>query len=329
MEMQREIYQRLSRLRGVVLFLCALASSGVQAAPVVWNGPMTNFTEYGFDATQPTNQDRITDIVWITRNQTKGIFNAAQESGFASYLSPADTEWADGSASNHSALSFTDWNTWAKNVHGGPPYTVGVPAVVHLISQDIYIDIKFTFWGGASGGFAYTRSTPPPGAAGPVVTITNPPDGSVFAAPASMTVAADASLAGGTVTNVEFFLNGAPLGSVQAAPFTVQPNNLAAGSYQFSAVATGNGLSTTSSVVDVSVVIPIVVSNSAPMVTNGQFSFEYSANPGLRYVVQRSSNLLDWIPVATNTAAGNPERFTDEFVPEGSLYYRVGRLPNP
>jgi hypothetical protein len=37
---------------------------------------------------------------------------------------------------------------------------VGNDAVVHLISEDIYIDIKFTVWGSRAGNFTYTRSTP-------------------------------------------------------------------------------------------------------------------------------------------------------------------------
>jgi hypothetical protein len=82
-------------------------------------------------------------------------------------------------------------------------------------------------------------------------------------------------------------------------------------------------------VVNITVVAPVTVSNSTPVVANGQFSFDYSANPGLSYVVQKSANLLDWIPIATNTAATNPQHFTDTFVPGSTLFYRVGRQPNP
>jgi hypothetical protein len=42
---------------------------------------------------------------------------------------------------------------------------VGKNAVLHLISDDIYLSVKFTAWGGSgTNGFAYTRSTPPPAA---------------------------------------------------------------------------------------------------------------------------------------------------------------------
>ena len=58
-------------------------------------------------------------------------------------------------------LQPTDWDTWAKGVNPGPPSTVGVNAVLHLISEDIYLDLRFTSWSAAGGGgFAYLRSTP-------------------------------------------------------------------------------------------------------------------------------------------------------------------------
>src|SRR2546427_10280467 len=53
----------------------------------------------------------------------------------------------------------------------------------------------------------------------PSVTITNPADGSVFAAPADVTLQATASDADGTVANVQFFANANPLGTATASPF--------------------------------------------------------------------------------------------------------------
>ena len=142
-------------------------------------GPDISFSRAPFaDPTLEANQDRITDSIWITRGTSGGIFNAASETGFTA-SSPADTEWAwelagfnsdlEIAASNHDNLQFNAWRTAHGGPGGGPPSTVGVPGVLHLISEDIYIDIMFTFWGAttASGGFfAYTRSTvPEPGTA--------------------------------------------------------------------------------------------------------------------------------------------------------------------
>jgi len=152
-----------STLLSALLVLARLAGPMASQAATVWTGPMTTFADpAGSDPTLPANQDRrMTPNVWITRGVEFGFYNAETETGFTHFFSPADTEWADGTAANYSSLSYTDWNTWAKNIHGGPPSTVGVNAVVHLVSDDIYLDLKFTSWGVTGGGFSYQRSTPP------------------------------------------------------------------------------------------------------------------------------------------------------------------------
>ena len=125
----------------------------------IWNGPTTTFTKpNNADWTQAANQDRITSSVWITRKNTQGIFNINQEFGYGS-TSPEDTEWAFGTTSNLGSLTF---NTWVTTVANNPPGMVGQDMVVHLKSDDIYIDIKFTSWSQGAfggGGFSYQRST--------------------------------------------------------------------------------------------------------------------------------------------------------------------------
>jgi hypothetical protein len=86
------------------------------------------------------------------------------EPAFSHFSSPSGTQWATGFLTNYASLSYTDWNSWAKGVNAGPPSTVGVNAVLHLIADDIYLSVRFNSWtsGGAGGGFSYTRSTPAP-----------------------------------------------------------------------------------------------------------------------------------------------------------------------
>jgi hypothetical protein len=122
---------------------------------------MITYNQPSPDPTQATNQDRITSKVWITRGITQGIFNAKTETGFTYFLSPADTEWADGNLSDFASFTYHDWFTWAKGLHSDPLNTVGVNAVVHLISENIYIGIQFTYWARSGGGFAYRRTTAP------------------------------------------------------------------------------------------------------------------------------------------------------------------------
>ncbi len=133
----------------------------IERAPIIWSGPAISFSKAAnADWTQPQNQDRLTDKVWITRASTQGLFNLNTESSFTHNSSPLDTAWAYGTTANYDTLTYTNWETWTGGGGGGPPSTVGKDAVVHLISEDIYLDLKFTAWGGSGGQFSYTRSTP-------------------------------------------------------------------------------------------------------------------------------------------------------------------------
>jgi len=144
----------------IILMTTTFAPAG--RGTIIWTGPPVAFTNVaGSDPTLAVNQDRITPNVWITRGGSQGIYNAKTESGFTHFFSPADTEWANGTTANYNNLTYTDWNSWARGVNPSPPSTVGVNAVVHLISEDIYIDVQFTSWAVGSG-FSYVRSTPPP-----------------------------------------------------------------------------------------------------------------------------------------------------------------------
>ena len=140
-------------------------------------------------------------------------------------------------------------------------------------------------------------------------------------------------MSGGTVTNVAFFATNSTttnsLGSAQTSPFDITGSSLAAGSYSLFAVATAAGVSAASPAVNISVVTPVAVSNSMPVLAGGQFSFRYSANAGLTYVVKRSSDLSVWIPIATNVASSNPAGFSESAVGSGARYYQIVLEPNP
>lgn len=146
-------------LRALPLLLLIAVAPAAHAAEV-WSGRIFPFSKAPFaDPTKPVNQDRITTQVWITRGSTMGIYNIEQESSYAHNLSPRGTEWATGDAANWASLTFAPWETWVGN---DPPAMVSVPAVVHLIAEDIYIDIVFDAWGSSGGFFAYHRGVQPP-----------------------------------------------------------------------------------------------------------------------------------------------------------------------
>ncbi|MBI3414564.1 MAG: immunoglobulin domain-containing protein [Verrucomicrobia bacterium] len=82
----------------------------------------------------------------------------------------------------------------------------------------------------------------------PVVAITSPKDGDVFAAGSDVAITATASDADGTVARVEFFAGTVLLGSATASPFSVTWKNVATGDYVLTAKATDNGGFTVTSV---------------------------------------------------------------------------------
>jgi hypothetical protein len=214
-----------------VIFALMLAAAPLMHAGTVWNGPLFTYNQPTSDPTQVSNQDRITPDVWLTRAASKGLFNAFYETN-ATTFSPTNTEWSFGALANYASLHYTNWLSWLSNA--SPTTLVGKQAVLHLISDDIYISIQITFWNsGGSGGFAYQRSTPTP-----------------------------SILSGATVVN-------------------------------------------------------------------GQFTFNYTADVGISYVVQNSTNLLNWVSLATNVASGSPVPFTNAVNPAGIQFYRVARLANP
>jgi hypothetical protein len=142
-----------------IAFFIILASIGY--AQTIWTGPTITFTKAdGADWTQAANQDRITSNVWLTRQNNQGIFNIVSESSYTSSFSPDVTEWAFGTSADISTLTFDNWED---TIGGNPPSMVNQDMVLHLIADDIYIDIKFLSWAegrsGGQGGFSYERST--------------------------------------------------------------------------------------------------------------------------------------------------------------------------
>lgn len=153
-----------------------------KAAPIIWTGPTITFSRIGFDPNPAANYDRLTNNVGLTRGNTAGMFNVFQENLFnAAQNSPRGTEWATDllaanagktiAATNWQGLAFTSWTT----AYGGSGMLntniLAKNAVVHLIQDDIYLDLQFTQFG-TGGAFAYQRSTPVPEPTGAVVALT-------------------------------------------------------------------------------------------------------------------------------------------------------------
>jgi plastocyanin len=177
---------------------------------------------------------------------------------------------------------------------------------------------------GFTGTIVVAASSAPP-----TVAITAPASGAVYAAPANVTIQATASDGGNAITNVAFKIGGIVLSNVRTAPYSASIDQLEAGSYTLSAVASANnGLKATNSV-SISIVAPVAVSLANATMASGVFQFSYPATIGLSYVVQRSSDLISWITLVTNTAATTPLIFVDSQATNNSAFYRIGLAPNP
>ncbi len=107
-------------------------------------------------------------------------------------------------------------------------------------------------------------SAPDPSNQLPTVSITAPGDNANFTAPADITLSATAADPDGTVVKVDFYRGSTLVGSDTASPFGFTMNNVAAGTYSLTAVATDNdGATTTSAPVS----ITVKASNSLPTVS--------------------------------------------------------------
>jgi hypothetical protein len=134
-------------------------STNENLGPVFWRGSTITFNKSNrANPNLEKNQDRIRENVWITRGNTGGqIFNIAINNSADKTESPVGTEWAIGTLDEMESLTFD----YFRNAISRPKTVVGKNLVLHLIEDDIYINVKFTSWSqGKRGGFSYERSTP-------------------------------------------------------------------------------------------------------------------------------------------------------------------------
>lgn len=135
----------------------------------VWGGETITFSKANnADFTQEQHQDRITADVWLTRSNSGGaLINYNQESSYSRGTSPLGTLWAIGSSSD-SNLEFNNFRDFDGDTSNSPPEDINLVLKITngttTESDDIHIDIMFTFWQSgrtSGGGFTYTRSTDP------------------------------------------------------------------------------------------------------------------------------------------------------------------------
>ena len=131
-------------------------------AQTIWDSGSYTFTK-----TAVGQKDSLTPQTALTRGSSAQLFNIFSESaanqGDCSWT-PGNTQWAYGSIANWRTLTYM--NLW--DLHGcNPPTMIGQPMVLHLLAEDIYLQITFSDWQqGGGGNFTYTRTTVAPNCSG-------------------------------------------------------------------------------------------------------------------------------------------------------------------
>jgi len=173
----------------------------------------------------------------------------------------------------------------------------------------------------------YTGAVP-----APVVDITSPRDGGIFASPATFVFSAEVLASLGVVGPLEFFVGTNSVGLVDQGgfltattpPSSVTVSNLLEGDYNLSVAFRGqNGSychcgSITIHVVQLGVQLPSVI-------PDGRLRFEVVTSfPGKLTIIQASPNLMDWVPISTNQPTSNSFTFTATAPATNSQrFYRV------
>ncbi|MCX6804285.1 MAG: hypothetical protein NTY48_07020 [Candidatus Diapherotrites archaeon] len=129
--------------------------SGVGGDSVMTVSPVSNGTVYFTRENYGVQQDCITQNVCIARGNIKGLYNSIREGEYSSNT-PSDTEWYFGG----DCVNGLTFKTWINAVNNNPQGSINVSACLHLISDNMYFNIKFTSFTGSNGGggFSYVRT---------------------------------------------------------------------------------------------------------------------------------------------------------------------------
>jgi hypothetical protein len=173
--------------------------------------------------------------------------------------------------------------------------------------------------GSAISSKAYLNSGPPPS-----ITIQPASQNVVRGQNVSLSVLASSTLP----LTYQWYLGGSKLGGSSTGTNLVLKNVSSANDGTYSVVVSCTYGSVTSAVATVIVTNPVIELSAAPTagmgMTSSGFTFQFSVPVGQTYVVQTSSDLLNWVSAYTNIAASASVAITDaEATGIPKRYYRV------
>lgn len=246
---------------------------------------------------------------------------------------PAPSSLVATAGSNQVNLSWnassgaTSYNVRRATADGGPFYTVVATVTTTNYADNQAANFATYFYvvsavnsAGESTGSAQVSATPfgsPPAPGGLSATCTNHTPVLVSWVGVFGTTAYNvrrATSSGGPYTTI---------GSVGATPdlsMSFSDATASAGGTYYYVVSALNawGESVNSSQASVGVPMVLTVGSSG-----GQFSLSFDAISGQNYVIETSTNLADWVPVLTNTAASGVFHFIDTNATASKLFYRA------
>lgn len=154
----------------------------------------------------------------------------------------------------------------------------------------------------------------------PTVSITSPVNSAVLAAPATFTIDANADDTDGTVSQVEFFNGANSLGVATSSPYSVAVNELVAGNYTLSAVATDDGGAKATNSVDIVVDAQPTIALTGPA---NNTSFTGPADITLEADAADTDGTISQVDFYSGTtllgtAASSPYTFNWSGVPAGT-----------
>jgi plastocyanin len=160
-----------------------------------------------------------------------------------------------------------------------------------------------------------------------------PADGFAVVTGATFTISAEASDLFGRVAMVRFERSpNITVGIDTTSPYSITASFPTPGTFPIWArVFDNTGLTSTSAPITINVIAPVNIQLLSPAVGTGGFQFDFTANPGLTYVIEGSAadgSPTPFVPLATNVANTNPMTFTDsDSGGRSNRAYRVFRRP--
>jgi len=213
--------------------------------------PLATWSQSGqYMQTRPT-QNRFTALMGKFQNNTGTNATEINVSYLYAVLAGANEEPSGGTRVYYSLTGAGDWinlpalNTVAVNTGQTPKstnVTVNWPhgANLYLLWADDNANAFGTDAPHQIDNFSLMVTAGSPTAIVPEVSLIAPTNNASFFAPSSVTLTATATDSDGTVTNVEFFVDGVKLGEDASSPYTINWNNPPLGPHVLHAVATDN-----------------------------------------------------------------------------------------